>query len=116
MTTTASTPSQQRGQLLQQGMDYGNGGGSFIHSYGSKTYIRPKLDDVLDAVAQAKFNEKKWVWIQDDQEGYVRGHVLNESENDKVEVEFEQGGVSILEIKQRMNQRTNHFERVNRLL
>jgi hypothetical protein len=88
MATTASTPS---------GMDYVNGGGSFIHSYGSKTYIRPKIDDVLDAVAQAKFNEKKWVWIQDEQEGYVRGHILQE-ENDQVEVEFEQGGVSLLQI------------------
>lgn len=72
-----------------------NGVGSFIHSYGSKKFIRPKSDDVLDAVAQARFNEKKWVWIQDDNEGYVRGHVLNENE-DTVEVEYEHGGVSFL--------------------
>lgn len=94
MATTVTTPLQQRSPL-QPGIDYGNGGGSFIHSYGSKTYIRPKLDDVLDAVAQAKFNEKKWVWIQDEQEGYVRGHILLENENG-TDVEFEQGGVSIL--------------------
>ena len=43
---------------LDSPIDYGNGGGSFIHSYGSRTFIRPKLDNVLDAVAQAKFNEK----------------------------------------------------------
>lgn len=70
------------------------GVGSFIHSYGSKKFIRPKSDDVLDAVAQARFNEKKWVWIQDDQEGYVRGHVISE-DDDTVEVEFENGGVII---------------------
>lgn len=70
-----------------------NGVGSFIHSYGSKKFIRPKSDGVLDAVAQARFNEKKWVWIQDDNEGYVRGHILSENE-DTVEVEYEHGGVS----------------------
>lgn len=77
---------------LQNSKDYG---GSFIHSYGSKTFIRPKIDDVLDAVAQAKFNEKKWVWVQDDKEGYVRGHVIKEEEDSEVEVEYEQGGVRI---------------------
>lgn len=71
-----------------------SGVGSFIHSYGSKKFIRPKTDDVLDAVAQARFNEKKWVWIEDDNEGYVRGHVINEEDN-TVEVEYENGGVSI---------------------
>ncbi|PHZ15091.1 myosin 1 [Rhizopus microsporus ATCC 52813] len=65
-------------------------GGSFIHSYGSKKFVRPKLDNVLDAVAQARFNEKKWVWIEDDNEGYVRGHIINEN-NDKVEIEYESG-------------------------
>lgn len=68
-------------------------GGSFIHSYGSKKFVRPKLDNVLDAVAQARFNEKKWVWIEDDNEGYVRGHIINEN-NDKVEIEYENGRVS----------------------
>ncbi|CAO3654116.1 unnamed protein product [Mucor fragilis] len=78
---------------LQHSKDYG---GSFIHSYGSKTFIRPKIDDVLDAVAQAKFNEKKWVWIQDDKEGYVRGHVIKEEEGADVEVEYERGGTVIV--------------------
>ncbi|KAI8646805.1 hypothetical protein BD408DRAFT_336436 [Parasitella parasitica] len=75
---------------LQNSKDFG---GSFIHSYGSTTFIKPKIDDVLDAVAQAKFNEKRWVWIQDDQEGYVRGHILKEEQDSLVEVEYEQGGV-----------------------
>lgn len=73
------------------------GGGSFIHSYGSKTFIRPKLDNVLDAVAQAKFNEKKWIWIEDEAEGYVRGHILNENEKDyTVEIEYEVGGTAVV--------------------
>ncbi|GAN08510.1 conserved hypothetical protein [Mucor ambiguus] len=78
---------------LQHSKDYG---GSFVHSYGSKTFIRPKIDNVLDAVAQAKFNEKKWVWIQDDKEGYVRGHVIKEEEASEVEVEYERGGTAII--------------------
>lgn len=85
MSSLTASPHQQHTK------DYG---GSFIHSYGSKTFIRPKIDDVLDAVAQAKFNEKKWVWIQDDKEGYVRGHVIKEEEEGSdVEVEYERGGV-----------------------
>jgi myosin heavy subunit len=72
-------------------------GGSFIHSYGSKTFIKPKLDNVLDAVAQAKFNEKKWIWIEDENEGYVRGHVLQENNGDNtVEIEYEHGGTALV--------------------
>lgn len=67
-------------------------GGTFIDSYGSRKFVRQRLDDVMDAVAQARFNEKKWVWIEDDNEGYVRGHILNES-NDQVEIGYESGGV-----------------------
>jgi hypothetical protein len=79
---TASSPNQTRG-------------GSFIDSYGSKKFIRPKTDDVLDAVAQARFNEKKWVWVEDINEGYVRGHVLEEDESSQVLIEYENGGVSL---------------------
>ncbi|CAO3656403.1 unnamed protein product [Mucor hiemalis] len=69
--------------------------GSFIHSYGSTKFIKPTVDHVLDAVAQARFNEKKWVWIQDENEGYVRGNIIHESEN-QVEVEYEHGGTTLL--------------------
>ncbi|KAI7899293.1 P-loop containing nucleoside triphosphate hydrolase protein [Cokeromyces recurvatus] len=78
-------------------LDYVNGGGSFIHSYGSKTFMRPKLDDVLDAVVQAKFNEKRWVWIEDDKKGYVRGHIINEDiDKDAIEIEYDNGGTAIV--------------------
>ncbi|KAI9259065.1 hypothetical protein BY458DRAFT_278826 [Sporodiniella umbellata] len=61
-------------------------GGTFIDSYGSKKFVRQRLDNVMDAVAQARFNEKKWVWIEDDHEGYIRGHITNEND-EQVEVE-----------------------------
>ena len=30
------------------------------------------------AAAQAEFNEKKWVWVPDDREGYLSGWVVRE--------------------------------------
>lgn len=72
-------------------------GGSFIHSHGTKVFMRPKLDSVLDAVQQARFNEKKWVWVEDDQYGYVRAHIIQEYNDDNVvEVELDNGPVSVL--------------------
>jgi len=32
------------------------------------------------AALQAEFNEKKWVWVPDDKEGYLGGWVINEDE------------------------------------
>jgi hypothetical protein len=96
MMTTISSPSQHQSSspLLRKLNNGGGSVGSFIHSYGSKKFIRPKIDDVLDAVAQARFNEKKWVWIEDENEGYVRGHIISENEEYQVEVEYENGGVN----------------------
>lgn len=33
------------------------------------------------AAAQAEFNEKKWVWVPDDKEGYLAGWVAREEED-----------------------------------
>lgn len=33
------------------------------------------------AAAQAEFNEKKWVWVPDDREGYLAGWVAREEED-----------------------------------
>lgn len=30
------------------------------------------------AALQAEFNEKKWVWVPDDREGYISGWVVRE--------------------------------------
>ena len=43
------------------------------------------------AVLQAEFNEKRWVWIPDDEEGYIAGWVLHE-EDDTGEVMLAGGG------------------------
>ena len=33
------------------------------------------------AAAQAEFNEKKWVWVPDDKEGYLAGWVAREEDD-----------------------------------
>ncbi|KAI8372758.1 P-loop containing nucleoside triphosphate hydrolase protein [Radiomyces spectabilis] len=66
--------------------------GSFIHSHGTKVFVRPRLDGVQDAVAQARFNEKKWVWIQDPQSGYRPAQVIHENQ-EQIEVELDNGQV-----------------------
>ena len=43
------------------------------------------------AAAQAEFNEKKWVWVPDDRDGYLAGWVVNE-EDDVAQVVMAAGG------------------------
>ena len=43
------------------------------------------------AAEQAEFNEKKWVWVPDDKEGYLAGWVIRE-EADAGEVVMASGG------------------------
>jgi len=47
---------------------------------------------VVDAVAQAAFNEKKWVWVEDKDEGYIAGWVSKE-DGDQVQVHLNNGQV-----------------------
>ena len=46
----------------------------------------PRLSQGADsariAAAQAEFNEKKWVWVPDDKEGYLAGWVVREEGDD----------------------------------
>lgn len=43
------------------------------------------------AAAQAEFNEKRWVWVPDDKEGYLAGWV-NKEEEDMLEIVMAAGG------------------------
>ena len=43
------------------------------------------------AAAQAEFNEKKWVWVPDDKDGYLAGWVVRE-EDDIGEIVMAAGG------------------------
>ncbi|EJD40953.1 hypothetical protein AURDEDRAFT_69367, partial [Auricularia subglabra TFB-10046 SS5] len=43
---------------------------------------RPSMstDNARDAALQAEFNEKKWVWVLDEREGYLAGWVTKEED------------------------------------
>lgn len=71
--------------------------------------MRPRLDGVQDAVAQAQFTEKRWVWVQDDTEAYVRGHIIQENEKD-MEVELENGLVKCREWGKLKEKLTRHID------
>ena len=42
-------------------------------------FARPS--DARDAALQAEFNEKKWVWVPDDRDGYLAGWVVSEHDD-----------------------------------
>jgi hypothetical protein len=48
---------------------------------------------VVDVVAHAAFNEKKWVWVEDKETGYIAGYITKEM-GEKVEVHFNDNSVS----------------------
>lgn len=39
---------------------------------------RPYVD-VTDAMAQAQWAEKKWVWVKDKEEGFMSGYIVSEN-------------------------------------
>ena len=48
-------------------------------------------DAARAAAEQAEFNEKKWVWVPDEESGYLAGWVIEE-DNDVAEVIMAAGG------------------------
>lgn len=36
----------------------------------------------VEAARTAEFNERKWVWVPDDKDGYVSGYVFKEDGNE----------------------------------
>ncbi|KAI9497703.1 P-loop containing nucleoside triphosphate hydrolase protein [Zychaea mexicana] len=115
MITTASSspspsPSPQRSDRI---------GGTFIHSHGTKVFVPDRLDNVQDAVNQARFSEKRWVWIEDEQHGYVRAQVIREFEKSprsarhpKIEVEHESGQTCFVPADKVYSMNPPKFDRV----
>ena len=56
----------------------------------------PRPSQAFEAARAAEFNEKKWVWVPDDRDGYVAGWVQDEDENDGDIVLATSSEVSIL--------------------
>ena len=53
--------------------------------------LSKSVEAARNAAAQAEFNEKKWVWVPDDKDGYLAGWVVKE-EDDIGEVVMASGG------------------------
>ncbi|CAO3569449.1 unnamed protein product [Mortierella alpina] len=66
---------------------------------------------VVDAVAQAAFNEKKWVWVEDKEEGYISAWISKE-EGDQVEVHLSNGLVKTVNINQTGKMNPPKFDKV----
>ncbi|KAI9352701.1 hypothetical protein BDR26DRAFT_849718 [Obelidium mucronatum] len=54
---------------------------------------------INDALAQAQFAEKKWVWVHDNAEGYVASWIVEEH-GEQVVVELQDGSVRLLTCQQ----------------
>ncbi|KAF9903503.1 Myosin-3, partial [Lobosporangium transversale] len=65
----------------------------------------------VDAVAQAAFNEKKWVWVEDKEEGYIAGWISKE-DGDQVEVHLNNGLVRTVNINQTGKMNPPKFDKV----
>ncbi|OZJ04569.1 hypothetical protein BZG36_02720 [Bifiguratus adelaidae] len=71
-------------------------GGSMMHMYGQQVLLKSRTNEAVDAVAQAAFNEKKWLWVEDSQEGFIAGYVTSERKGpngDEYEVYLNNGKV-----------------------
>jgi myosin heavy chain 9/10/11/14 len=51
----------------------------------------PRPSQTAEAAAAAEFNERKWVWVPDEKEGYLAGWVIKE-EDEAGEVAMASGG------------------------
>lgn len=63
--------------------------------------------EIEGAALQAEFNEKKWVWVPDEREGYLKGWV-NREDGDVGEIVMDPGGEVSLSSQRRKLQSTNH--------
>ncbi|KFH65798.1 hypothetical protein MVEG_07901 [Podila verticillata NRRL 6337] len=66
---------------------------------------------VVDAVAQAAFNEKRWVWVEDKDEGYIAAWIGKE-EGENVEVHLNNGLVKTVHINQTDKMNPPKFDKV----
>jgi hypothetical protein len=48
------------------------------------SYLRSSINEAANVVAQAAFNEKKWVWVEDKEEGYLAGQITSENGSEQI--------------------------------
>ncbi|CAG8531243.1 4224_t:CDS:10 [Paraglomus brasilianum] len=66
---------------------------------------------IIDAVAQAAFTEKKWVWVVDKEEGYVAGYITKDM-GDTVEVHLNDDTTRVVRMNETENMNPPKFDKV----
>ncbi|CAG8531984.1 6454_t:CDS:10 [Acaulospora morrowiae] len=66
---------------------------------------------VVDAVAQASFNEKKWVWVEDKNAGYIAGHITKDM-GEQVEVQLDDNSTRVINLSETEKMNPPKFDRV----
>ncbi|CAG8475115.1 8080_t:CDS:10 [Diversispora eburnea] len=93
------------------------------HSTGNSFSYQPHGEEVLrrisnsvrssvivDTVAQAAFNEKKWVWVEDKNAGYVAGHITKEM-GEQVEVRLNDDSTRVVCISETAKMNPPKFDK-----
>ncbi|PKK63701.1 hypothetical protein RhiirC2_757866 [Rhizophagus irregularis] len=66
---------------------------------------------VVDVVAHAAFNEKKWVWVEDKEAGYIAGYITKEM-GEKVEVHFNDNSSRVVNVNETEKMNPPKFDKV----
>ncbi|KAJ3017967.1 UNVERIFIED_CONTAM: hypothetical protein HDU68_011389 [Siphonaria sp. JEL0065] len=66
---------------------------------------------ISDALAQAQFAEKKWVWVHEKSEGYIAGWIVEEK-GEQVVVEFQDGSKQSLNVNDTEKMNPPKFDKV----
>ncbi|KAJ3249933.1 hypothetical protein HDU77_007263 [Chytriomyces hyalinus] len=67
---------------------------------------------INDALAQAQFLDKKWVWVHDKAEGYLAGWITQEKDGETVVVEFQDGSTRTLNANDTEKMNPPKFDKV----
>ncbi|CAG8715040.1 8302_t:CDS:2, partial [Racocetra persica] len=88
---------------------------SLIHSPGGEALrllVNGSSDaDVNNTVAQAAFNEKKWIWVEDEKAGYVAGYITKDM-GEQVEVHLNDDSIRIVNVSETDKMNPPKFDKV----
>ncbi|CAG8693929.1 13894_t:CDS:2, partial [Cetraspora pellucida] len=88
---------------------------SLIHSPGGEALrllVNGSCDaDVNNTVAQATFNEKKWIWVEDKKAGYVAGYITKDM-GEQVEVHLNDDSIRIVNVNETDKMNPPKFDKV----
>ncbi|KAI9262125.1 P-loop containing nucleoside triphosphate hydrolase protein [Phascolomyces articulosus] len=107
ITVESSSPS-----LPRSNNNGGPIGGTFVHRNGADVFIHDRIDNVQDAVDQALFNEKRWVWVEDEKHGFVEAQIIQD-DGKQYEVQLKGGEIRYLSVEKIYYMNPPKFDRVS---